>query len=389
MNKKTTFKTLRGMLLMSAISVLMLAGCVMPPAAEGAGEDLTEVVAPFYSQGLTVNAETDVAELMGELLADDFQSIGSVETKSKDELTQQVQFFWQLIPDLKWDVQEMLQDGNRVIVRSIASGTPNGNFMGVPTDGSTSFSIMTIDIHTIENGQVVQTYNLEDWPTAMGQLQQPAVEESSMPTESGLGLLEVITVDMADGATMETFLPANQVIEDEYASQQPGYIARETAVSDDGVIRLVVHWNSKADSDNSIAGFGEAPGVEAFMGNFNAESMVIKQYELQSSTESQATFPGTGAVEVITVRLQEGSDPAGFIAANKALEESYISQQPGFIAREIGVNEEGEWTIVLHWESAADSEASIAKFESAPGVEEFMSYLDTETMSITVFEVQK
>lgn len=389
MDNKTTFKTFRGVLILSAIAVLMLAGCVMPPAAEGASEDLTELVAPFYSQGLTVNAETDVAELLGELLADDFQSLGSIDVKGKDELIQQIQFFWQLIPDLKWDVQEMLQDGNRVIVRSIASGTPNGNFMGVPTDGSTSFSIMTIDIHTVENGQVVQTYHLEDWPTAMGQLQQPAAEGSSTPAESGLGLLEVITVDMADGATMDTFLPANQVIEDEYASQQPGYIARETAVSDDGVIRLVIHWEGKSDSDNSIAGFGEAPGVESFMGNFNAETMVIKQYELQSSTEGQATFPGTGAVEVITVRLQEGSDPDGFVAANKALEESYISQQPGFIAREIGVNEDGEWTIVLHWESAADSEASIAKFESAPGVEEFMSYLDTETMSITVFDIQK
>lgn len=208
-------------------------------------------------------------------------------------------------------------------------------------------------------------------------------------TNSGLGLLEVITVEMAESATMDTFLPANQVIEEEYASQQPGYIARETAVSDAGLIRLVVHWESKADSDASIAGFGEASGLEAFMANFNAETMAIKQYELKSSTGNQATFPETGAVEVITVRLQDGADPDGFVAANKALEESYITKQPGFIAREIGVSEEGEWTIVLHWESAEDSAASIAKFESAPGVEEFMSFLDTETMAITIFEIQK
>jgi predicted ester cyclase len=66
----------------------------------------------------------------------------------------------------------MLRVGNRVIVRSIATGTPNGDFMGLPTDGSKSFKIMTIDIHTVENGQLVQVYHLEDWPTAMQELKK-------------------------------------------------------------------------------------------------------------------------------------------------------------------------------------------------------------------------
>lgn len=86
-------------------------------------KSIQEVVTPFYSQCLTVNPDTNVAELMGALLADDFQLIGSVETKSKSKLTGEIQYFWKLIPDLTWEVQEMLQDGNRVIVRSIASGT--------------------------------------------------------------------------------------------------------------------------------------------------------------------------------------------------------------------------------------------------------------------------
>lgn len=210
-------------------------------------------------------------------------------------------------------------------------------------------------------------------------------EETSLPA----GLIEVITVELADGATVEAFLPANQVIREEYASLQPGFLARETAVSDVNLIRLAVHWESKTDSDNSIAGFGEAPGLEAFMGTLNPETMVIKQYELLSSTSGQTTFPGAGATEAITVRLQEGADAEAFLAANKALEENYIVEQPGFIAREIGVTEDGEWLIVIHWESAEDSAASIAKFESAPSVEEFMSFLDTETMAITVFDIQQ
>ncbi|MBI4225139.1 MAG: ester cyclase [Candidatus Sungbacteria bacterium] len=133
-------------------------------------EDIKEIVRQLYADCLTVNIRANAAEVMGRLLADDFQSIGSVEIKDKAALTGQVQFFWQLVPDLKWDAQEMLQDGNRVVVRSIASGSPKGDFMGMNLDGSKSFKIMTIDIHTVEGGQIKQIYHIEDWATAIKQL---------------------------------------------------------------------------------------------------------------------------------------------------------------------------------------------------------------------------
>lgn len=133
-------------------------------------ENVKDVVTPFYTKCLTVNAETNVVEAMGKILADNFQSKGSVEAKNKEQLIGQIQFFWKLVPDLKWEIQEMIQEGNQVVVRSLASGTPNGNFMGVQTDGTKSFKTMTIDIHTVENGQVVEVHHLEDWGTAIKQL---------------------------------------------------------------------------------------------------------------------------------------------------------------------------------------------------------------------------
>ena len=69
-------------------------------------KDLKEVVKPFYTKCLTVNEGTNTAEVMGKLLADNFQSLSSAETKGKAQLTGQVQHFWKLIPDLKWEIQE-------------------------------------------------------------------------------------------------------------------------------------------------------------------------------------------------------------------------------------------------------------------------------------------
>jgi predicted ester cyclase len=133
-------------------------------------ENSKEIVMAFYTKCLTVNAETNTEEVMGKILADNFVSLGSVESKTKAQLTGQVGFFWKLIPDLAWEPQEVIHEGNKFVVRSIASGTPNGDFMGLPTDGTKSFKIMTIDIHTVVDGQITMVYHLEDWGTAVKQL---------------------------------------------------------------------------------------------------------------------------------------------------------------------------------------------------------------------------
>ena len=126
----------------------------------------------MYTKALTVNSEgvASVAPLLKNLFSDDFQSINSAQTLHRDALIGNIQYFWMVVPNLKWEIQEMFQVGDRVIVRSVASGNPNGDFMGVPCNGSKAFSIMTIDIHTVENDKIVQIYHQEEWMTAINQL---------------------------------------------------------------------------------------------------------------------------------------------------------------------------------------------------------------------------
>jgi predicted ester cyclase len=135
--------------------------------------DLKDIVRRFYDLALTVAPGADSsqpARVMGELLADDFESINTAETKGKEVLIKQVQGFWKLIPDLRWEPQELLREGNQVVVRSIASGSPKGDFMGMSLDGSKPFKMMTIDIHTVEQGRIRRVHHLEDWTAALKQL---------------------------------------------------------------------------------------------------------------------------------------------------------------------------------------------------------------------------
>ena len=128
------------------------------------------IVNEFYAKALTVNAETTPTAVLERILADDFQSINSQDTKPKAVLAKQVEGFWKLIPDLRWEPQDFVIAGDRVVVRSVASGTPRGSFMGASVDGSRSFRIDTIDIHQLSNGRIARVHHLEDWATAIRQL---------------------------------------------------------------------------------------------------------------------------------------------------------------------------------------------------------------------------
>lgn len=82
-----------------------------------------------------------------------------------------IAFLGQVVPDLTWDVEEIIELGDgRFVVRGAAAGAPVGPFFGVETPTGRSFSIMSIDILTLEEGKIVHIYHLEDWTSALAQL---------------------------------------------------------------------------------------------------------------------------------------------------------------------------------------------------------------------------
>ncbi len=72
-------------------------------------------------------------------------------------------------PDLDIKVEEVLRDGNKVIVRSTLSGTQRETFLGIPAKGRT-MSIQAVDIHEFRDGKIVRTWHTEDWMTGLHQL---------------------------------------------------------------------------------------------------------------------------------------------------------------------------------------------------------------------------
>ncbi|MFY0613588.1 MAG: ester cyclase [Hyphomicrobiaceae bacterium] len=127
------------------------------------------VVEAFYSQLLSNPTAPDITTRARKIVVEDWVSIPTPRGgKGAEGLIKTLKKFGKAISKIKWQPQEILQVGNRYIVRSIASGTPNGKFFGKPAKGS--FEIMTIDIHEVKDGKIVQSYHVEDWARAIRQV---------------------------------------------------------------------------------------------------------------------------------------------------------------------------------------------------------------------------
>ena len=128
-----------------------------------------KMIESFYD-ALNEPAKKPVAAAIEGVTTEDWRSHGSEGPgKTRAEFIGQVTGFGKLIPDLSWSVREVLVAGDRIVVRSEASGTPVGELFGVPPSGR-KFRILAIDIHTVRDGKLALAYHVEDWATALRQL---------------------------------------------------------------------------------------------------------------------------------------------------------------------------------------------------------------------------
>jgi len=163
---KTPFRTLALTSATVATSLLISLNAMALSVEEG-----TEVVAPFY-EFLSNPGNKSLQDGARNALQSDWRSYyNNQSSKGVEETIQFLAGFGQLVPDLNWEIKDIKIAGDTVIVRGEATGTPAGDFFGVPHKGN-SFKIMSIDMHTIENGKVKTSYHIEDWASAMKQLSQ-------------------------------------------------------------------------------------------------------------------------------------------------------------------------------------------------------------------------
>lgn len=71
--------------------------------------------------------------------------------------------------DVRMEIQDLIAEGDKVVARIRMSGTQRGEFNGIPPSGR-SFSVNTIDIVRLRDGQAVEHWGVTDTASMMEQL---------------------------------------------------------------------------------------------------------------------------------------------------------------------------------------------------------------------------
>ena len=80
----------------------------------------------------------------------------------RDGFKPTAQYFFKAFPDLHVTNEQIVGDGDFVVVRSTLSGTQSGEFSGMAPSGK-PFSIMVMDMHELHDGRITRTWHVENW----------------------------------------------------------------------------------------------------------------------------------------------------------------------------------------------------------------------------------
>ncbi|MGL4767287.1 MAG: ester cyclase [Formosimonas sp.] len=151
--------------------LIALTAAVLPFAVQAkplSDAQARQIIAPLY-KNFTV-PQGDVAVNVKSGTTSDWQSCASAtDCRGQDLSIKVFGGFGQMIPDMRHSISQVVVSGDTIVVRGELSGTPAGDFFGVPHTGR-SFKIMTMDMHTVKNGKLQKTYHIEDWAGALQQL---------------------------------------------------------------------------------------------------------------------------------------------------------------------------------------------------------------------------
>jgi ketosteroid isomerase-like protein len=161
---------------MSKYALVAFATLLLALAPRASAQNISEaqaraIIAPWYSL-FNVTTRGDVKSIQEQVLTADYESCAGYlpgECWGRDTSIKVIGNFSISIPDMKFDLKEVLLSGDRVIVRGEVTGTPAGELFGAPHTGK-SFRMMAIDIQTIRDGKIAKTYHMENWLSALTRL---------------------------------------------------------------------------------------------------------------------------------------------------------------------------------------------------------------------------
>lgn len=207
------------------------------------------------------------------------------------------------------------------------------------------------------------------------------------PVETKTIVVEVTTFDLNAGADANAFEVRDTEIEQDFASQQLGFLKRMSGVDADGKYVVMVFWETLADADASIAAFQGDPTVADYFGMIDGSTFAAERFTTFEVPNIDFSLASKNVIEVTTFNLNSGVDANAFTTRDARIEQDFASKQPGFIRRTSGVDANGKYAVIVFWETLADADASIAAFGTDPTVADYFAMINGNTFAADRFSI--
>lgn len=93
-------------------------------------------------------------------------------------------------------------------------------------------------------------------------------------------------------------------------------------------------------------------------------------------------------LEVTTFNTKARVDPSVFQKLDAEVENNFTSKQPGFIRRQSGINDQGEYVVLVYWNSIDDAQASMQKFMGDQSVADYAAMIEGATMKMARYTIK-
>lgn len=191
-------------------------------------------------------------------------------------------------------------------------------------------------------------------------------------------IMEVTTFAINAEVDPVAFAQRDAQVENDFTSQQAGFIKRQSGVDTEGNYVVVVYWESLSAADASMNKFMGDASVADYGEMIDASTMAMSRYTMDGPFAAE----GSEFVEIMSFDLKAGTDLPAFNALNHKVETDFTGKRTGFLQRLTGTNEAGRQVVAVYWTTKEASDASLQPFMEAPIAKEFMQQMDQSSMSM-------
>ena len=132
--------------------------------------DLKAMVQSMYDG---ISNATDIHAMLDEHVTGDFtehEEMPGIEAASgRETAAQQISTFQRAFSNLRFNVHDLIEEGDQVVARVSVTGTHTGELMGIPASGN-DVDFKAIDIFKFRDGKISDHWGVTDSGTLMMQI---------------------------------------------------------------------------------------------------------------------------------------------------------------------------------------------------------------------------